>query len=400
MADKLNNHPNKEIELKKNVAEIVGRSDVIFKLLVETVVDYAIFALDINGHIRTWNKGAQRLKGYSSDEIIGKHFSTFYTEKDILSEHPLHELKYATEHGVFEEEGWRIKKNGERFWANVVITKLLDESGEHIGFAKVTRDLTERKTAEENLRELNEGLEKKVAQRTEELKTAVKARESFLSIASHELKTPLTSLKLKTQMRVRTFQKKPDALYEAQELIEMFKSDEMQINRLTRLVDDILDTTRIDAGKLGLQAEPVKLCSLIKSLTDNLGPQLQAAHCQVVFECMEEIEGLWDSYRLEQVFVNLMTNAMRYGAQRPINVRVGKKEKVAYFSVEDHGIGISSLDQERIFQQFERATTLNEGKGLGLGLYIVRQIIEAHGGKIHLKSEVNKGSLFTVELPL
>lgn len=400
MANKIPNTIDEEIALRETAESALGKAEEFFRLLVDAVEEYAIFALDTKGRILTWNKGAERLKGHKSYEIIGQHFSKFYTQVDIDRNHPQEELEAATLNGKFEEEGWRVRKDGQIFWANVVITKLNDSHGKHIGFTKITRDLTERKVNEEKLRGMNDELEKKVIERTKELEAALKARESFLSIASHELKTPLTSLKLQTQMRVRTFSKSLDALYPSKDLKEMFESDEKQINRLTRLVDDILDTTRIDAGKLGLQLEEVNLCDLIASLLNGLSPQLQHANCDIHFKCETLAIGFWDAYRLEQVFNNLMTNAMRYGQGKPINVTVGTKDKMAFLSVRDHGIGISLEDQERIFQQFERATSLNEGKGLGLGLYIVRQIVESHNGSISLSSTQGKGSEFRVELPL
>lgn len=400
MANKIINSLEQDLALTETPESSFGQNEEVFKILVDTVEDYAIFALDTTGRILTWNKGAERLKGYKAHEIVGEHFSKFYTQGDIDRKHPEEELKIAISEGRFVEEGWRIKKDGQIFWANVVITKLMDHHGKHIGFAKVTRDLTEKKLIEEKLRGINDELEKQVASRTQELETALKARESFLSIASHELKTPLTSLKLKTQMRVRTFSKKIDAVYNATELIEMFESDERQIGRLTRLVDDILDTTRIDAGKLGLQLEEIELCELIQTLAKDMLPALQTANCEISFTCTSPAKGQWDSYRLEQVFINLMTNAMRYGQGYPIHISAGTKNNAAYFSIKDHGIGISDKDQDRIFHQFERATNLNEGKGLGLGLYIVKQIVLAHNGKIHLTSSLGKGSEFTVELPL
>lgn len=213
----------------------------IATLLVEEVIDYAIFALDPNGHILTWNKGAQNLKGYKHHEILGQHFSIFYTEPDITRRHPDHELQLAIENGRYAEEGWRVRKDGTTFWASVVITALRDVHGHLRGFAKVTRDLTERKVAEDNLRRSYELLEERVNERTAALARAVKSRDEFLSIASHELKTPLTSLRLQSQMRIRNLDKGRNEYFSLEKLRKYFESDEKHFERLGNLIEDMLD---------------------------------------------------------------------------------------------------------------------------------------------------------------
>ncbi|MEW6055092.1 MAG: PAS domain-containing sensor histidine kinase [Bdellovibrionota bacterium] len=393
---------------RRNVELALSNAEQIFRLLVDAVSDYAIFALDPNGYVLTWNRGAERFKGYKANEIVGQHFSRFYMRSDIENGKPDMELRVAADEGRYEEEGWRVRKDGSLFWANVVITALRDQSGVLRGFAKVTRDLTERKRAEENLQQLNENLEKKVRERTEDLikaaerlETAVKSRDEFLSIASHELKTPLTSLKLQVQMRKRAIEKQgAQAPFTLERLRQMVEDDEKQINRLNQLVDDMLDITRITAGKLTLQTELVDLCALIQEVTDRFAPQLEAAGCQVFFDADCKVEGQWDLYRIEQVFINLLTNAMKYGAGKPIQIKVSAADGIAKLAVRDYGVGIAAEDHERIFLQFERAISASEVSGLGLGLYIVRQIVEAHGGRILLESKLGEGSLFKVELPI
>lgn len=394
----------RDLSLRKEAEEKLRLSEERARLLTRVVKDYAIFMLDPMGNVVSWNEGAERIKQYKPDEIIGKHFSTFYPQEDIDNLKPEMELREASSKGRFEEEGWRIKKDGTRFWANVILTAIHDK-GELIGFSKITRDLSERKIAEEKLREANENLELKVKERTLELKKltehleqAVKARDEFLSIASHELKTPLTTLKLQTQMRKRNLERE-DQNYSKEKLKQIALDDETQIGRLIRLVDDMLDITRMGTGKLSLHREEMDLASLIHTVIDRYRPQIEPSGCDLSVVSTGKVIGNWDPFRIEQVFTNILTNAMKYGANKPIKVTVAMKERVASLVVEDQGRGISPEDQERIFLQFERATPIRDISGLGLGLFIVKGIVEAHQGTIRVESALKSGSKFIVELP-
>lgn len=389
------------------MTDSLDQTSPMFRLLVEAVKDYAIFMLDPHGYILTWNQGAHRLKGYKAREVIGTHFSRFYTPTDIQRNHPQFELDQAIKNGSYEEEGWRVRKDGEQFWASVTITAVRDEAGILLGFAKVTRDLTEKKIAEDTLKQAYENLEERVKRRTSELahakeeaEKAVRARDEFLSIASHELKTPMTSLKLQIQMRKRNLEKENLVMFTPDRLRQMFEDDSKQVNRISRLIDDMLDITRLTSGKFNLAKEKMDLRDLIQEVMIRFTPQLEAHGIEVKIKASEEIIGYWDQYRIEQVFMNLLTNAMRYGNGKPIHISLSKDAKNAKLIVKDFGIGIIPEDQERIFQQFERVSSSHSANGLGLGLYIVAQIVEAHGGHISLESEFGKGSAFTVNLPL
>lgn len=379
----------------------------MYGLLVDAVNDYAIFALDPDGYILSWNSGAHRLKGYTPAEVIGTHFSRFYTKADMDRNHPAYELEMALKNGSYEEEGWRVTKTGTQFWANVAITTLRDAAGVHRGFAKVTRDLTERKMAEDKLKEANLNLEEKVKERTaelaaakEEAENAVAARDEFLSIASHELKTPLTSLKLQVQSRKRQLEKGNLKNFSAENFLKMVEQDDKQINRINRLVDDMLEITNIASGKLSLEVEHTDLGNLVKDVLFRFTTQFEVSQIKVTSDIAENVTGIWDRYRIEQVFTNLITNALKYGNKQPIEVTVKKDNNQASLIVRDHGIGIKSIDHERVFQQFERAVSASSISGLGLGLYICRKIIESHKGKIYVESELGQGSAFIVELPL
>ncbi len=235
-----------------------------------------------------------------------------------------------------------------------------------------------------------------------ELVRAIRARDEFLSIASHELKTPLTSLKLQVQLRERALAKgAPLPGFTPEALVRTLANDVRQVDRLTRLVDDILDVSRISSGRFSLAiGEPVDLVALVRDVLERSSAALDAALCSVTVDTPATVAGLWDRGRIEQVVLNLLTNAWKYGRGKPIHVSVRAFEDRAVVAVRDEGVGVSPVDQKRIFQVFERAISKNEVSGLGLGLYIAHRIVEAHGGAIRVDSELGKGATFTVELPL
>lgn len=251
----------------------------------------------------------------------------------------------------------------------------------------------------DELGELSESLNGMVRSLRQQ-KTAVNIRDEFLSLASHELKTPLTTLKLQIQMRKRNMEKGDFTVFEPEKMKRHLDNEDAQLNRLVRLVEDMLDISRIRVGKFSLRIEDVDMVQLVKDAIQRLEMQIKESKCEILLDAPETLSGQWDSYRLEQVFVNLLTNAMKYGRQGKIVFKVVSDNEHVEISVSDQGIGISEEDQERIFQQFERAVSSSEASGLGLGLYIVKQIITAHQGEIRVKSEPGKGSVFTVRLPL
>lgn len=381
-----------------SVAEATGQeararledSEERFRLLVESVRDYAIFMLDPTGHVVTWNLGAERLKGFRADEIIGKHFSIFYPRDDIEAKKPDMELEVASRIGRFEDEGWRIRKDGTRFWANVVITALWDRMGRLRGFAKVTRDFTERREAEDTARRLAaETAQRRAAEE------AVAIRDEFLSIAGHELKTPLTALLFHADSLSRNASTLPAA-----DIAERASKILRNSRRLSRLIDELLDVSRIAAGRLALEREEVDLTALTGEMVGRTKDAAAQVGSRIHVEAPGPVTGSWDPLRMEQVVENLLTNAVKYGRGGPIHVRLEKSDGMARLVVKDQGVGIALADQARIFERFERAVSSRHYGGLGLGLWIVRQIVEAHGGKIRVASKPSQGAEFTVELPL
>lgn len=234
-----------------------------------------------------------------------------------------------------------------------------------------------------------------------ELQETIRARDEFLSIASHELKTPLTSIRLQTQVVQRSIAKRdPDALA-PERVLKLVEQTDKQVVRLVRLVDDMLDIARIRAGKLNIAREHFDLCDSVKDVLERLKPEFAAAGgVEPVLECGDLSYGRWDRIRIEQVVTNLLTNAMRYGKGNHVSIRIEKEDRVARLCVRDHGVGIAKENHERIFNRFERAISANEVSGLGLGLFITKQIVDSHSGKIWVDSELGKGATFFVELPL
>ena len=337
-----------------------------FRALIASVKDYAIFMLDPSGNVETWNAGAERAKGYRADEIIGQHMSRFYTPEDLSRGLPATLLAQAVREGRVESEGWRVRKDGTRFWADVVITALLDDRGRLTGFAKVTRDLTERLRAQEEQLRLAHAEE------------AVRLRDEFLSIAAHELRTPLSAVQLQLQ-----------ALLERSDGIDPRVRAKIERacrsgERLVTLVDALLDVSRITSGNLTLSPSQFDLTAAVQEVVEHFGEHALRAGSVVSVRSDGVLEGHWDRLRIEQVVTNLLGNALKYAAGTPVDIVLGGNEKEVTLTVSDGGPGIPESEWDRIFLRFERAASKRNYGGLGLGLYVVRQIVEAHGGNIQL----------------
>jgi signal transduction histidine kinase len=222
--------------------------------------------------------------------------------------------------------------------------------------------------------------------------------DEFLSIASHELKTPLTALKLHTEFQLRRFET-DDPTINTESFRNFLRATQRQIDQLAHLIENMLDTSRMGHGKLHLQREPLSLTELATEILESSALQIQAAGCSYMISADGPARGYWDRHRLHQVITNLVGNAVKYGNKKPISLRISQKENICRLEVRDQGIGVFPEHLERIFERFERAVSNNDVVGLGLGLYICREIVEAHGGRIHAESSPGKGSRFIVELP-
>lgn len=233
-----------------------------------------------------------------------------------------------------------------------------------------------------------------------ELEQAVRMRDDFMSIVAHEVRTPLNGLILETQLRKMHLARDNAAAFTLDKMHAMVDRDERQIKSLIRLIEDMLDVSRIRTGKLSIRPNRFDLSQLVGNLLQNFAQQMEAAETEVSFTAPEPVVGHWDEFRIEQVVSNLLTNALRYGGRSPIQVRVYREGDEARIEVQDHGIGISEENQKRIFQQFERVSAKTVVAGLGLGLFISEQIVAAHGGSIAVESQINEGALFRVCLPI
>ena len=537
-----------------------------FRLLVSSVRDYAIFLLDRDGHVISWNAGAERIKGYAADEIVGKHFSVFYPSTEARRGKPEYALRIAADEGRYEEESWRVRKDGSQFWASVVITALRDANRRLVGFAKVTRDLTERRRAEDQqlallkgerdarveleatlsrlrsvlsiteaalasldldtlLRSLLEkieealvvdtavvllvdetgdtlvaraalGLEEEVergvripigsgfagrvaAERAPvvlddvphsavlnpilrekgirslagvplvargellgvlhvgtlgatkfapadvqfleliaariataieharlyeqarlaqtdaaEAKEALRIRDEFLSVAAHELKTPMTAARIAAQLLQKTLQTTASLTPMQERAIATLQT---QIARQGRLVQHLLDAVRLGAKKLELEIAPVDVASLMRSVTALFGAMSESHKFTMLGP--DELVADVDALRLEQVMTNLVDNAVKYSPQGGnIEVTLVATQSTFVLSVRDHGIGVSPDELTRLFDRFYQAQ--HNRSGLGLGLYITRQIVEAHGGTIYAELPGDGGTRFVMSMPL
>jgi PAS domain S-box-containing protein len=357
--------------------ELLRRSEERFRLLVEGVHDYAIFMLDREGNVASWNPGAEKNKGYSADEIIGRHFSVFYPPDVAASGWPEEELELALERGSFEDEGWRLRKDGSRFWASVVITALRDHAGHHIGFAKVTRDMTDKR-------------------RVRTLEDEGRRITTFIAMLGHELRNPLAPIM--NAVSVMQLEHIESArLRMCRDIIAR------QLQQMVRLVDDLLDVGRITSGKIKLDLQPVALGEVIADAMEMVQPLAdQRAHVLSLALPREAAIVHGDRPRLLQIVSNLLNNAAKYtppGGRIDVTLRVadGKAE----ISVRDNGPGIPSHQIRDVFNVFVQGEQNAESGGLGLGLSLVQQLVTLHRGDVSAFStgEAGEGSEFVVRLP-
>ncbi len=349
-----------------------------FHLVVEAVRDYAIFLLDPNGRVLSWNAGAERIKGYTASEIIGQSFSVFYPPEVAARGHPERELEMARREGRFEEEGWRVRKDGSVFWANVVITALTDSAGRHQGFLKITRDLTGQR-------------------RVEALELAEQRVNEFLAMLGHELRNPLAPIR--NALAVMHLKPVPDSnLQWARDVIDR------QLRQLTRMVDDLIDVSRITSGTIALNKEPLELAVVVARGVEASRPLIDARRQHLEIDYSRSpvlVEG--DLARLAQVVTNLLNNAARFTPEDgTIRLSVAAEGDRAVLSVRDNGAGIDTALQPHIFDLFRQGdSSLDRAAGgLGIGLTIVQRLAQMHGGTVDVFSEgPGRGSEFVVRLP-
>ncbi len=348
-----------------------------------------------------FNKAGEELLGYRREDLIGKNDYDFFpkSEADFFTSMDRDVLAKG---GVTDipEEPIQTRHHGPQFLHTKKIP-ILNEDGEPEFLLGISENITEKKQAEATRIRLQE---EKLARA--EAEKAVEIRDDFIAVASHELRTPLTPLKLNLELLSRRLEKcaLPE---EAKNLLRIVAASLSQVDRMTALVEDLLDVSRISAGRMHLEKTPTNLSQVIQTVRSRILTELQRANCALTLKLEPGIIGKWDASRIEQVLTNLLTNALKYGKGKPIEIesRISRSFSnsnlsVCELSVRDHGIGIAPDDQLRIFERFERAVSTKMFGGIGLGLYITREIVTAHGGSIRIESAPGQGSRFIVELPL
>ncbi|MGH7480884.1 MAG: PAS domain S-box protein [Longimicrobiales bacterium] len=404
----------RDLTERRAAEEALRQSEERFRLLVQSVRDYAILLLDPDGRVVSWNEGAERLKGYTADEIIGRPFSTFYPEDIAASGFPEEQLEIAAREGRIENEGWRVRRDGTRFWANAIITALRDDEGRLVGFAKVTRDLTARREAEEQalklaaeeaahaatlehsreLAELNERLQtqkEELERARAAAERAARARDEVLAIVAHDLRNPLHTINAAATMIELT--------NEQEKRERQVGIIERSTRKMERLIADLLDVSRIEAGTFGLEPAQVEPSGLFDEALELFAPR--ALEHGVALACHVEpdigpVEA--DHDRLLQVLGNLLDNALKFTPEGGEVAVRATLEGAVRISVHDSGTGIPEEALAHVFDRFWQASR-SARAGAGLGLAICKGIVEAHGGRIWAESAPGRGTTMHFTLP-
>ncbi len=345
------------------------------RLVTAEVRDYAIFTLSPQGMVMSWNRGAERIKGYTEEEIIGKHFSVFYTEEAKGNNYPQHELDMAKKEGRFEDEGWRVRKNGSLFWANAVITALKAE-GQLIGYSKITRDLTKRKELEDSLTESNR-----------QLVAANKELESFTYTVSHDLRAPVRAVHGFAQLLREEYNDKLNE--DGQHLLDTMLNNSAQMGTL---IDSLLEFSRLGRRELSrVRVDMKQAAETVIRQTNEYMPN----RAKITVHPMGEVTG--DPTLITQVLSNLLANAIKYSAKKQnpeIEIGRAQTEKGEAFYVKDNGAGFDMRFYDKLFGVFQRLHQQEEFEGTGVGLAIVHRIITRHGGEVWAEGEPEKGATF------
>lgn len=371
--------------------EPVSRADGLVSLLSAIVNSShdAIVSKTLEGIITSWNGAAEKMFGYTAAEAIGKSIRMIIpSERQAEEDYVLSQIRRGERIDHFETI--RQAKDGRRLNISLTISPIKNARGEIIGASKIARDITESKRLE---REREEILERERAAR-EELAEALAARDDFIAVAAHELRNPLNVLVLTLQLLHRV----SGGAGGPAQIGNLIEKSRAQLARLSGLIDRLLDVTRIRAGSFDLYRERLELSGLVADIANRFA--IEHPESSIGLELQPGIEGIWDRLRIDQAITNLISNAVKYGMEKPIAVKASVDGHEAMVSVRDQGAGIAPENLGKIFDRFERISGRSGNQGLGLGLWITKRIIEAHGGTVMAESEIGKGSTFVLRLPI
>src|SRR5438094_249386 len=367
----------RDITERKRAEELLRASEERFHLMVKHVEDYAIYMLDAEGRVATWNAGAERIKGYRADEIIGRHFACFYTPDDVQAGKPEQLLQEAASRGRCEDEGWRVRKDGSAFWANAVITALRDQHGTLLGFTKVTRDITERTR-----------LEQEIQQHSVALEAANKELDACSYSVAPDLRAPLRAID--GFSRVLLEEHAPTLPPEAQHYLNAVRRNSQ---RMGLLIDDLLAFSRLSRQPLNKQL--VRPADLVRQCVDELRAEQQGRRVQIAIGDLPACQA--DPALLKHVWMNLMSNALKYTRKQEVAViEVGSREQAGacvYF-VKDNGVGFDMQYVDKLFGVFQRLHRAEDYEGTGVGLAIVQRVIHRHGARVWAEGAINQGATF------
>jgi PAS domain S-box-containing protein len=369
-------------DLVVGTMQAVRNNDRRLRALVESVVDYAILMLDGDGYIRSWNSGAERITGYRAQEILGRHFSIFTTGDDRGGTRPMEPLARAEREGRYEEEDWRVTKDGSRFWANVVITAIHGDDGALVGFAKVMRDFGER----QSLLEALEAHANELREANAALAAVAKDRTEFLAVTAHELRTPVTVVDGFASM----LRDQWDTFSEADRL-DMVHALARGGARLSALVDELLTASRLEAGVLSVEPVDFDLSEVVAEVVRDVA----GSSPSLVVNELGSAPVHADRGRVHQMVTNYVTNALRYGGP-PIVITSTRTPEGVVLRVDDSGSGVPPEMVPRLFGKFARGSV---HQGTGLGLFIVRELARAQGGDAWYEASDGGGSSFALRLP-
>jgi PAS domain S-box-containing protein len=372
---------------RRHAEEKLRWTEESFRLMVESVSDYAIVMLDPEGGIVSWNTGAQRIMGYQSDEIVGRHLALFYPPDDVSSGKPERDLELASVSGRHEDEGWRIRKDGSLFSANIVITAIRDQAGNLRGFAKLTRDLTERNKIEVALTDAKALAEK-----------ANLAKSDFLSSMSHELRSPLNAILGFAQLMESDTPSPTPA--QGESIVQILNAGWY----LLELINEVLDLAAVESGKLSMSLEPVQLNDLLIECHSMVEPLAQQQGVSMTFPRIDAdycVNG--DRTRIKQILINLLSNAIKYnsdGGSVSVVCSANSDTGRVRITVRDTGAGLPPEKLAQLFQPFNRLGQEDGGEeGTGIGLVVSKRLVELMDGEISVESTVGSGSAFSVEIP-